>query len=46
MSRSLSRLAGGLLILLVALLVQMTRIQVLQADELNAPSTPASAGPS
>jgi penicillin-binding protein A len=36
MSRSLNRLAIGLLILMVALLVQLTRIQVLQADELNA----------
>ena len=36
MSRSLNRLAIGLLILMVALLVQLTRIQVLQAEELNA----------
>ncbi len=36
MSRSLNRLAVGLLVLMVALLVQLTRLQVLQADELNA----------
>jgi peptidoglycan glycosyltransferase len=36
MSRPLNRLAIGLLVLMVALLVQLTRIQVLQADELNA----------
>ena len=36
MSRSLNRLAFGLLVLMVALLVQLTRIQVFQADELNA----------
>jgi peptidoglycan glycosyltransferase len=36
MSRSLNRLALGLLVLMVALLVQLTRIQVFQADELNA----------
>jgi peptidoglycan glycosyltransferase len=36
MSRSLNRLAIGLLVLMVALMVQLTRIQVLQADELNA----------
>jgi len=36
MSRSLNRLALGLLVLMAALLVQLTRIQVLQADELNA----------
>jgi penicillin-binding protein A len=35
-SRSLNRLALGLLVLLVALLVQLTRLQVFQADELNA----------
>lgn len=36
MSRSLNRLAFGLFLLMVALLVQLTRIQVFQADELNA----------
>ena len=36
MSRSLNRLALGLLVLMVALLVQLTRIQVFRADELNA----------
>ncbi|HEX6887471.1 MAG TPA: penicillin-binding transpeptidase domain-containing protein [Candidatus Nanopelagicales bacterium] len=36
MSRSLNRLALGLLVLMVALLVQLTRLQVLRADELNA----------
>jgi peptidoglycan glycosyltransferase len=35
-SRSLNRLAFGLFLLMVALLVQLTRIQVFQADELNA----------
>lgn len=35
MSRSLNRLAIGLLVLMAALLVQLTRIQVLQASELN-----------
>jgi peptidoglycan glycosyltransferase len=35
-SRSLNRLALGLLVLLVALLVQLTRLQVFQADELDA----------
>jgi peptidoglycan glycosyltransferase len=35
-NRSLNRLAFGLFVLMVALLVQLTRIQVLQADELNA----------
>ena len=36
MNRSLNRLALGLLVLMVALLVQLTRIQVFKADELNA----------
>lgn len=36
MTRSLNRLSLGLLVLMVALLVQMTRIQVFQRDELNA----------
>ena len=36
MTRSLNRLAIGLLVLMVALLVQLTRIQVLQRAELNA----------
>jgi peptidoglycan glycosyltransferase len=35
-SRSLNRLALGLVVLMAALLVQLTRIQVFQADELNA----------
>jgi len=35
-SRSLNRLAFGLFLLMVALLVQLTRIQVFRADELNA----------
>jgi peptidoglycan glycosyltransferase len=35
-TRSLNRLALGLVVLMVALLVQLTRVQVLQADELNA----------
>ena len=36
MTRSLNRLAIGLLVLMVALLVQLTRIQVFQRAELNA----------
>ncbi|HSO05428.1 MAG TPA: hypothetical protein VLQ92_13155, partial [Candidatus Limnocylindrales bacterium] len=36
MTRSLNRLAIGLLVLMIALLVQLTRIQVLQRAELNA----------
>ena len=36
MTRSLNRLALGLLVLMVALLVQLTRIQVFQRAELNA----------
>ena len=36
MTRPLNRLALGLLVLMVALLVQLTRIQVLQRSELNA----------
>ncbi len=36
MTRPLNRLALGLLVLMVALLVQLTRIQVINRDELNA----------
>ena len=36
MTRSLNRLAMGLLVLMVALMVQLTRLQVFKADELNA----------
>ncbi|MGB7980863.1 MAG: penicillin-binding protein 2 [Candidatus Nanopelagicales bacterium] len=36
MNRSLNRLALGLLVLMVALLVQLTRVQVFQRAELNA----------
>ena len=36
MTRSLNRLALGLLVLMIALLVQLTRIQVFQRAELNA----------
>jgi peptidoglycan glycosyltransferase len=35
-SRSLTRLALGLLLLMVSVMVQLTRLQVFQADELNA----------
>ena len=36
MSRSLNRLALGMLVLMVAVLAQLTRLQVFQADELTA----------
>ena len=36
MSRSLTRLALGMVVLMISVLVQLTRLQVFQADELNA----------